>query len=134
MVFSGTFTAGGLKLEWPGGNFSAQQEGRDNKFVKQVTQLSYSGRYARDRGQDVLYVTERAVFKAIDGVLTLVEIGPGVDLDRDVLGHMDFACAISPDLKLMDARLFDPAPMNLAADLAARAPVQRSSRLSRLGR
>ncbi len=133
MVFSGTFTAGGLQLDWPGGQFTVRQEGRDIKFVEQVTQLSYSGSYARDRGQQVLYITERAVFRAIDGVLTLVEIAPGADLQRDVLAHMGFACAVAPDLRRMDARLFNPAPMHLAADLAASAPVQRSARLARLG-
>ena len=133
LVLSGTFTAGGLKLGWPGGRFAVTQEGREHKFVEQVMQLSYSGSYARDRGQEVLYVTERAVFKAVDGVLTLVEIGPGVDLERDVLDHMEFRPAIAPDLKQMDARLFDPAPMNLAADLAARGPILRSPRLARLG-
>jgi propionate CoA-transferase len=134
MVFSGTFTAGGLKLDWPSGRFTVVQEGREIKFVDKVTQLSYSGRYARDRGQEVLYITERAVFRAIDGVLTLVEIGPGVDLERDVLAHMGFRPAVAADLKLMDARIFDPAPMNLAGDLAARAPVQRSKRLAGLER
>lgn len=132
MVFSGTFTAGGLKLDWPGGRFTVLAEGRERKFVDRVTQLSYSGSYARERGQEVLYITERAVFRALDGVMTLVEIAPGADLERDVLAHMAFRCAVSPGLKTMDERLFDPAPMQLAADLAARAPAQRSPRLDRL--
>jgi propionate CoA-transferase len=132
MVFSGTFTAGGLELAWPDGRFHAVREGRDAKFVERVVQLSYSGGYARERGQQVLYITERAVFAAIDGVLTLVEIGPGVDLERDIVAHMAFRPAVSPDLKPMDARLFNPQPMNLARDLAGKAPIQRSPRLARL--
>ena len=133
MIFSGTFTAGGLKLEWPDGQLKVVQEGREAKFVERVTQLSYSGRYARERGQEVLYVTERAVFRATDAGLTLSEIAPGADLERDVLAQMGFRPHISPDLKTMDARLFRPEPMGLAADLARRAPAVRSARLTRLG-
>jgi propionate CoA-transferase len=132
MIFSGTFTAGGLKLQWPEGKLQVVQEGRESKFVERVTQLSYSGAYAKERGQRVLYITERAVFAARDGVLTLVEIGPGVDLERDVLAHMAFRPRVAPDLKTMDARLFRPEPMNLAADLAAKAPIERSPRLARI--
>ena len=132
VVFSGTFTAGGLKLEWPDGRMRVLQEGRESKFVQQVMQLSYSGRYAHERGQEVLYVTERAVFKAIAGVLTLVEIGPGVDLERDILAHMGFRPAIAADLELMDARLFRPEPMGLERDLAGRDAAARSPRLERL--
>ena len=77
MVFSGTFTAGGLKLAWPQGRMQVLQEGRERKFVRGVMQRTYSGAFARERGQEVVYVTERAVFRAVDGHLTLVEIAPG---------------------------------------------------------
>ena len=129
---SGTFTAGGLKLEWPDGRLKVVQEGREAKFVERVTQLSYSGRYARERGQEVLYVTERAVFRATDAGLALTEIAPGADLERDVLAHMGFKPLIASDLKTMDARLFRPEPMGLAAELSARAPARRSPRLAKL--
>ncbi|MEO8059466.1 MAG: CoA-transferase [Burkholderiales bacterium] len=132
MIFSGTFTAGGLKLVWPGGRLQVLQEGRDQKFVDKVTQLSFSGSYSRERGQEVLYITERAVFRATDGGLMLIEIAPGADLERDVLAHMGFKPLIAPDLKTMDERLFRPEPMNLARDLMARSPAQRSARLGRL--
>ncbi len=132
MIFSGTFTAGGLKLAWPDGRLQVLQEGRDAKFVDEVTQLSFSGRYSRERGQEVLYITERAVFRATDGGLMLTEIAPGADLERDVLAHMGFRPLIAADLKTMDERLFRPGPMNLAQDLMARPPARRSARLSRL--
>ena len=132
MIFSGTFTAGGLKLEWPDGKLKIVQEGRESKFVERVTQRSFSGAYARERGQPVLYITERAVFRAGADGLTLTELAPGADLQRDVLAHMAFAPKIAPDLKPMDARLFRPEPMRLADDLAARAPARRSPRLARL--
>ncbi|RYY71864.1 MAG: 3-oxoacid CoA-transferase [Comamonadaceae bacterium] len=131
MVFSGTFTAGGLKLAWPEGRMQVLQEGREHKFVRALMQRTYSGAFARERGQEVVYVTERAVFRAIDGVLTLVEIAPGADLERDVLAHMDFRPRIASDLKVMDARIFIDTPMGLAGDLAARPPVSRSARLAK---
>ena len=134
MIFSGTFTAGGLKLEWPEGRLKVVQEGRESKFVQKVTQRSFSGAYAKERGQEVLYITERAVFRAGPEGLTLTELAPGADLQRDVLAHMAFAPKIAADLKPMDARLFDPRPMQLAADLASRPPAKRSARLARLER
>ena len=129
MVFSGTFTAGGLKLAWPQGQMQVLQEGRERKFVRGVMQRTYSGAFARDRGQTVVYVTERAVFHAVDGHLTLVEIAPGADLERDILAHMEFRPRIAADLRRMDARLFIDESMGLAEDLAAKAPVSRSPRL-----
>ena len=69
--------------------------------------------YANETGQKVLYITERAVFKLIDGKLTLIEIAPGVDLQKDVLDQMEFKPYIAEDLKLMDARLFTDEIMGL---------------------
>ena len=74
-------------------------------------------------------MTERAVFHAVDGELVLVEIAPGADLERDVLAHMDFRPRISPDLKRMDARLFQEAPMGLKEELRVKPSISRSSRL-----
>jgi propionate CoA-transferase len=130
VLFSGTFTAGGVKLDWPDGRLRIEQEGREQKFVHDVEQVSYSGRYAIERGQRVLYITERAVFRATAEGLELIELGPGVDLERDIIGQMGFRPRVSPDLKTMDARCFVPAPMGLARDVLARPPVERALRLA----
>jgi propionate CoA-transferase len=130
VVFSGTFTAGGVRLGWPGGRLQIEQEGRERKFVAEVEQLTYSGRYAMARGQRVLYVTERAVFRATPEGLELAEIAPGADLERDVLGCMAFRPRIAPDLREMDPRLFVPGPMALARDVLGRAPAGRAIRLA----
>ena len=57
--------------------------------------------------QEVLYITERAVFRLIDHKITLVEIAPGIDLQNDILSQMDFKPEISKDLKFMDSSIFN---------------------------
>jgi propionate CoA-transferase len=106
VVFMGTFTSGGLKLDLGDGRLEIVQEGRGRKFIDAVEHLTFSGAYARERGQSVWFVTERAVLRLADSGLELVEIAPGVDLERDVLGQMDFRPAIADELQTMDAALF----------------------------
>ncbi|MDX1594689.1 MAG: CoA-transferase [Gammaproteobacteria bacterium] len=106
VVFMGTFTSGGLKLGLGEGRLDILAEGRGRKFIEAVEHLTFSGAYARERGQSVWFVTERAVFRLADAGLELVEIAPGVDLERDVLGQMDFRPAIADDLVTMDSALF----------------------------
>jgi propionate CoA-transferase len=119
MIFSGTFTAGGLKISWPAGRTYIEQEGRFPKFVASLEQVSYNGQYAWERGQQVLFITERAVFRRAEQGLELVEAAPGIDLERDVFALMEFRPAVAADFRSMDPRLFDPAPMGLAQGLAA---------------
>jgi propionate CoA-transferase len=90
LVFCGTFTSGGLEADVFDGGLRIVREGRVRKFVATLGQLSYDSHGGRQRGQEVLYVTERAVFRLADGGLELIEVAPGVDLDRDVLGQMEF--------------------------------------------
>ncbi len=104
VVFAGTLV-GKAKLKVGDGKLEILEEGAIRKFVDQVGQITFSGKYAPDT-QEVLYVTERAVFKLIGHKLTLTEIAPGIDLERDVLAQMGFRPAISPDLKTMDPALF----------------------------
>ncbi|HET6520545.1 MAG TPA: hypothetical protein VFG47_12115, partial [Geminicoccaceae bacterium] len=132
MVFSGTFTAGGLDISWPGGRTRIAREGRHGKFVADVQQLSYNGAFAAERGQETVYVTERAVFRRGGDGLELIEVAPGIDLERDVFAHMGFRPAVASDLREMDARLFLPERMGLADDIAGRPARQTSPRLAEL--
>ncbi|MGZ5193987.1 MAG: acyl CoA:acetate/3-ketoacid CoA transferase [Ramlibacter sp.] len=126
VVFVGTFTAGDLVVKIEDGKVRIESEGTMRKFVKQVEHRTFSGREARRRGQRVLYVTERCVFRLVDtGALELVEIAPGIDLERDVLAQMDFMPIISQELKLMDAAIFDNATLGLRERLLERPLVER---------
>ena len=100
------FTAGLLqRIKTTESDLTRAREAGDD-FLADVEQITFSGAYAAKRGQRVLYVTERAVFQLIDGVMTLIEIAPGVDLQHDILDRMDFAPAISPTLASMPEGLF----------------------------
>ena len=116
VVFCGSFTAGGLRVAVEDGELKILQEGRIKKFVKDVQQITFSGEYARNVGQNVLYVTERAVFEMQPDGLTLIEIAPGVDLQKDILDQMDFEPRIAEDLKTMDERIFRDEPMGIKND------------------
>ncbi len=104
VIFCGTFM-GKAKLEIKDGKLTILEEGTIKKFVSEVQQITFSGKYAKPH-QEILYVTERCVFKLIDGKMTMIEIAPGIDLEKDILAHMDFKPEISPDLKQMDPDIF----------------------------
>ncbi len=117
VIFLGTFTAGGLKISIDDGMVRIDQEGKDFKFVARVEQKTFSGEYSAKRRQPVLYVTERCVFSLCEEGLELIEIAPGIDLERNILGAMGFMPIIKRPPRLMDARIFQPEPMGLKDDL-----------------
>jgi propionate CoA-transferase len=117
IIFMGTFTAGGLKVAVADGRLRILQEGRERKFLRQVEQITFSGKYAARRGQPVLYVTERCVFALTKDGMELIEIAPGVDLEKDILARMDFTPVMKTPPKLMDARIFQGGSMGLKHDM-----------------
>ncbi|MCC8986543.1 MAG: acyl CoA:acetate/3-ketoacid CoA transferase [Candidatus Contendobacter sp.] len=127
VVFTGAFTVGGLEIAIEQGQLQIRQEGKTAKFVAEVEQRTFSGEVASRRQQPVLYVTERAVFRLTAGGPELIEIAPGVDLERDVLAQMGFQPRISPQLRTMDARIFGDGPMGLRDLLLAQPLEQRLS-------
>ena len=112
IVFSGNFNAG-AKMHIQEGKLVIDIEGKIAKFVDEVDQISFSGKRAYEQGQDVTYVTERCVLKLIEGKLTVTEIAPGMDLERDILAQAATKLAVSDKLKQMDSALFSPEMMGL---------------------
>lgn len=106
LVFCGTFTSGGFEIAIADGRLQIVREGSIRKCLAEVEQVSYSGEYARQQRRDVLFITERAVFRLTPAGWELIEIAPGVDLERDILGQMDFS-PILRDVKPMPAHCFE---------------------------
>ncbi len=123
VVFVGTFTTGELKTRVENARLWIDNEGSPHKFVNQIEHRTFSARESRARNQQVLYVTERCVFRLVGTVdqpqLELIEIAPGIDLQRDVLAQMDFVPLISAQLCTMDSSIFLPEPMGLRERLLA---------------
>ncbi len=102
----GTFTAGDLQVSTKNGKLVIVKEGPIKKFVKKVEHITFSGDYANEIKQPVLYITERAVFKLTPQGLELIEIAPGIDLQKQILDQMEFKPIIKGTPKLMDERFF----------------------------
>ena len=115
VCFMGTFTAGKHDIRIEDGKLRILEDGPYIKFVKNVDHITFSGRYSQEkaRKQQVFYITERAVFELRPEGLTLTEIAPGANLERDILGKMEFTPRIADHLKLMDERIFRPEKMEI---------------------
>ena len=109
LVFTGTFTTGGLQIEVADGKLRIAREGKSRKFVRAAEQITYPVlRGIQSRDQSAVVITERAVFKVDNEGLVLTEIAPGMDIQRDVLGLMDCGnVRVAKDVVVMDASLFE---------------------------
>lgn len=126
LVLTGSFTAGGLQVAVEDGKLRIVQEGKVRKFVDQVEHITFSGDFARETGQPVLYVTERCVFSVGGNGMELIEVAPGIDVENDILAHMDFMPYIS-NVRPMDARIFQNEMMGIKQ---ARAEMPMDQRIS----
>jgi propionate CoA-transferase len=113
LFFCGYFTAGGLDLRVEDNQLRIAKEGKNQKFVPEVEHVTFSGRRARQLKQRVLYITERCVLSLEPEGLTVIEIAPGLDLQRDVLGQAGFDLRVSEHLTVMNKRIFQPEPFGL---------------------
>jgi len=105
LAFCGTFTAGGLEVELSNGTIRIAREGSVRKFVRQIEQISFSSQTSRRNNRKVLYVTERAVFRLTPAGLELIELAPGIDLQKQVLDLMEFKPVIR-EIRPMPAHVF----------------------------
>jgi propionate CoA-transferase len=124
VVFTGTFTAGGLEVAIEDGRLRIVKEGRSRKFIERVEQITFSGRLAGASGQPVLYVTERCVLRRTAEGVELTEVAPGIDIERDILAHMDFR-PIVRDPQPMEDGLFRPEPMGMEQTLLGLSMAER---------
>ena len=125
VYFMGTLTGGGLKTEISDGELRIIREGKTRKLIKEVEEITFSAEYAARREQPVHYLTERAVFRLTPQGVELIEIAPGVDLERDILAQMDFEPIINGQPTLMNRLIFRDQPMGLKKILFDRPLDQR---------
>ncbi len=116
VVFVGTFTAGGLEVAIEEGRLRILQEGKSRKFIQKVRQITFNGAYAAELGQPVLYITERCVFSRTAEGVELIEVAPGIDIERDILAQMDFRPIIKNPTVMYPA-LFRPQTMGMVRKL-----------------
>ena len=117
VVFVGTFKAGPSTIMIEDDRLRIVKDGPSIKFVDQVEHRTFAGRYAAERDQPVLYVTERCVFRLSPEGLELIEVAPGIDIEHDILAGMSFQPIIRGAPRLMDSRIFSPRPMGLRDQL-----------------
>ncbi len=113
IIFMGTFTAKGLKEKVSDGKLIIENEGSNKKFINKISQITFSAKNALLNNQEILYVTERCVFKLVSDGIELIEIAPGIDLEKDILNEMEFKPIISKNLKQMDKNIFIDKKMGL---------------------
>ncbi|MBR0600092.1 acyl CoA:acetate/3-ketoacid CoA transferase [Sinanaerobacter chloroacetimidivorans] len=116
VYFCGTFNADGLKAKIEEGRLVILEEGKKTKFIKQVEQVTFSGRYANKKGQKVLYITERCVFELRQDGLYIIEVAPGIDVRTQIIELMEFEPKIDLNIKSMDEVLFREERMGLNRD------------------
>jgi len=107
VIFCSTFTAKGLEVNFENNKLNIINEGILKKLVKKVQQVSFSGKIAREKGQNAYFITERAIFKIVKEGVLLVEIAKGIDLDKDVLSHMEFKPLIAEELKIINPYIYE---------------------------
>lgn len=119
IFFAGAFTGGKKEINVTDNGIKILYDGPIAKFVENVYKISFSGYQAAKCGQEIMYVTERAVFRLDknNNELVLEEIAPGIDIEKDVLSKMNFKPQISSEIKEMDTRLFGKSAMNIRNDL-----------------
>ena len=105
VVFCGTFDAGGSQVDFQNGQLVVVRPGKVKKFVNEVERITFSGDFAKRQNQEVLYITERAVFRLTPEGVTLTEIAPGIDIEKDILPHMSFVPKMG-DIKPMPLESF----------------------------
>jgi acyl CoA:acetate/3-ketoacid CoA transferase len=115
--FAGAFTAGRKTIDIVNNRLSISHDGSP-KFVENVYKIIFSGPQALKYEKEILYVTERAVFRLTEKGISLEEVAPGIDIDKDILSNMEFKPIVTPSIKQIDERLYNEGTIGLADDIA----------------
>jgi acyl CoA:acetate/3-ketoacid CoA transferase len=116
LLYCGTLTAGGLDIRVEEGRLRIVRDGKFSKFVAHAQHVTFNGPLAAKQGQEVWYITERAVFRLTPDGLLLIEVAPGIDVEKDIQAKVGFSLRVAPDVRTMDARLFQAETLGLAAE------------------
>lgn len=119
VLFVGTMTADGLEVAVENGKLRIIREGKTKKFIKQVQQITFCGQIGSQGDQEIYYITERAVFRLNEGQVELIEVAPGIDIEKDILAQMEFVPVIK-QVRPMDFRIFDARAMCIRGEFLAR--------------
>lgn len=122
VCFVGTLTTGGLRASIADNRIGISREGATRRFVERVREVSFSGPMAAQRGQEVRYITERAVFALIGGKVTLTETAAGLDAETDVIAHMGFRPEVAATVHTIDPSVFEAGTMGLRQRLVGSRP------------
>jgi acyl CoA:acetate/3-ketoacid CoA transferase len=109
--FAGAFSAGQAKIDIVNGKLQIVEDGAIQKFVEKVFRVVFSGHQAIKYGHEILYVTERAVFRLVKEGVILEEVAPGIDIDKDIISKMSFVPIHGSSVQQMDERLFNDEKM-----------------------
>ena len=120
IIFSGTLTGGGLDVSLDSGHLVIEKEGKIKKFVPRVNQLSFNGPKAIANDVDVIFVTERAVFRLKGHGIEISEVAPGIDIEKEVLSQIPFPVSVPKTVKLMDHRIFLDGPMGIRDEIISK--------------
>jgi propionate CoA-transferase len=115
--FAGAFMGGETRINILNNNVNIIQDGTVPKFVDKVFKVVFSAKQAIKFQKEILYVTERAVFRLTNEGLVLEEIAPGIELDKDVLSKMQFRPVVKSSVSAMDEKLFREGKMGLRNDI-----------------
>ena len=113
IYFAGSFMGGKSDISISDNKIRILHEGTIPKFIEHVFKIVFSGHQATKYGQEIMYITERAVFRLTKGGLVLEEIAPGIDIHSDIISKMSFTPLLGNPIKEMDKRIFNDGNMGL---------------------
>jgi propionate CoA-transferase len=116
IYFAGAFAAGKSDISMSNNRIAILRDGEIRKFVESVFKVVFSGQQAIKYGQEILYVTERAVFRLTERGIILEEVAPGIDVDKDITSKMGFMPIVG-SIKEMDKRIFNDGKMGIREDI-----------------